>query len=241
MVQNCGWKGGNHHAQLLPMFWGFVAAVCFVSVPLIVAQLHAPARYKPLAFLQALGLKVGIESPKLLGRILIAALLLGVGISLFSIRAGRMASAERETKARASLEQLEREKSAAKAWKEKKKLAADEEALKLEVDRPARDEAFRKQAEENRARAAEADRVEREIRAKVLASAFTYDMTVVANREDGLVVREASAEGKLFFVPHVTATKRLPLSREFSAKGWRRGLTYRLNDTTVLEVITLAE
>jgi hypothetical protein len=66
-------------------------------------------------------------------------------------------------------------------------------------------------------------------------------MTVVANREDGLVVREASAEGKLFFVPHVTATRRLPLGREFSAKGWRRGLTYRLNDTTVLEVITLAE
>jgi hypothetical protein len=45
----------------------------------------------------------------------------------------------------------------------------------------------------------------------------------------------------LFYVPHTQATKRLPLGREFSAKGWRRGATYRLNETTVLEVITLAE
>lgn len=133
-----------------------------------------------------------------------------------------------------SPEEQEARRNAAKERIAARKSRAKEEERRIEEER-------KKLATAVANRAREADRVTREIRARVLASALTYDMTVVANREDGLVVREAAAEGTLFYVPHTKATKRLPLGRKFSAKGWRRGATYRLNETTVLEVISLAE
>lgn len=215
---------------MLPMFWGFVAALCFVSVPLIVAQFHAPARFKPLTWLHPITQRIPVARKGLI----VSSALIGLLLSIVGGWKLSQDGAQDREPISESAEEQEARRNAAKERIAARKSEAEEEARRIDEER-------KKLATAAANRAREADRVTREIRARVLASAFTYDMTVVANREDGLVVREASAEGKLFFVPHVTATRRLPLGREFSAKGWRRGLTYRLNDTTVLEVITLAE
>lgn len=241
--QESSWKGCLLGASLPPMtasdFWSFLALLCFVAIPLALAHLYAPPRFKPLAVLESMTGAVGVAFPSkrwMLG--IGAATVLAIPVSIVW---GHKRSIDREARNRAKEEQREREEKAALAWKEKKQAMAEAAAREEEANRPAQEEARRIEMEARRKKEEEERRVMREIRADVLASAFTYDMTVVANREDGLVVREAAAEGKLFFVPHIAATKRLPIGREFSAKGWRRKLTYRLNDATVLEVITLAE
>jgi len=40
-------------------FWGLVATLCFLSIPVALAHLHAPPEYKPLALLRGLMMRVG--------------------------------------------------------------------------------------------------------------------------------------------------------------------------------------
>lgn len=89
---------------------------------------------------------------------------------------------------------------------------------------------------------AEVIRVTKEIRASVLAQAELLTLEIIANRTDGLVVRDSFGPSDVFyFVPHTSRTRRLANDATIKARCIRNATTYRTNDWTVLKTITIVE
>lgn len=80
----------------------------------------------------------------------------------------------------------------------------------------------------------------RSLAQEVRESADDFEMVIIANRQDGLIVRPLGGQD-LYFIPHTKSTRRRPVGETFEGKGFSNGATYRTNGITVLRVISLLD